>query len=59
IEKRTYSTMTKDLLLLSDWMRREGVTHVAMESTWVYWKPIWNILEGEFTVLLVNASINN
>lgn len=55
IEKRTYSTMTKDLLLLSDWMRSEGVTHVAMESTGVYWKPIWNILEGGFTVLLVNA----
>lgn len=54
-EKRTYSTMTKGLLSLSDWMAREGVTHVAMESTGVYWKPIWNILEGGFTVLLVNA----
>ncbi|MEK7297585.1 MAG: IS110 family transposase [Planctomycetota bacterium] len=55
IEKRTYSTMTKGLLALSDWMTSEGVTHVAMESTGVYWKPIWNILEGGFTVLLVNA----
>lgn len=55
IEKRTYSTMTKELLALSDWMTSEGVTHVAMESTGVYWKPIWNILEGGFTVLLVNA----
>lgn len=54
-EKRTYSTMTKELLSLSDWMASEGVTHVAMESTGVYWKPIWNILEGVFTVLLVNA----
>jgi len=55
IEKRTYSTMTKGLLALSDWMASEGVTHVAMESTGVYWKPIWNILEGGFRVLLVNA----
>lgn len=55
IEKRTYSTMTKELLALSDWMTSEGVTHVAMESTGVYWKPVWNILEGGFTVLLVNA----
>jgi transposase len=54
-EKRTYSTVTKELLALSDWMASKGVTHVAMESTGVYWKPIWNILEGEFTVLLVNA----
>lgn len=54
-EKRTYSTVTKELLALSDWMASEGVTHVAMESTGVYWKPIWNILEGGFTVLLVNA----
>lgn len=55
VERRTYSTMTKGLLALSDWMTSEGVTHVAMESTGVYWKPIWNILEGGFTVLLVNA----
>lgn len=55
IEKRTYLTVTKELLALSDWMVGKGVTHVAMESTGVYWKPIWNILEGEFTVLLVNA----
>lgn len=54
-EKRTYLTVTKELLALSDWMASEGVTHVAMESTGVYWKPIWNILEGGFTVLLVNA----
>ncbi|CAG1770471.1 hypothetical protein BAC3_01080 [uncultured bacterium] len=54
-EKRTYLTVTKELLALSDWMASKGVTHVAMESTGVYWKPVWNILEGEFTVLLVNA----
>lgn len=55
VETRKYSTMTKGLLALSDWMTSEGVTHVAMESTGVYWKPIWNILEGRFIVLLVNA----
>jgi transposase len=54
-EKREFGTMTRDLLVLSDWLRACGVTHVAMESTGVYWKPVWNILEGEFEVLLVNA----
>jgi len=54
-EIRKYGTMTRDILALSDWMKQEGVTHVAMESTGVYWKPIWNILEGEFEVILVNA----
>ena len=52
---RTFSTMTRDLLALSDWMAEAGVTHVAMESTGVFWKPIWNILEGRFEILLVNA----
>lgn len=54
-EVRSFSTMTRDLLQLADWMRQWGVTHVAMESTGVYWKPIWNILEGSFDVTLVNA----
>ena len=54
-EVRTFGTMTRDLLLLSDWLAAEGVTHVAMESTGVFWKPIYNILEGQFTLLLVNA----
>src|SRR5438094_4228282 len=48
-------TMTRDLLAMADWMAAQGVTHVAMESTGVYWKPIYNILESRFTVLLVNA----
>ncbi len=52
---RTFGTMTMDLLALSDWLTAQGVTHVAMESTGEYWKPIFNILEGSFTVLLVNA----
>jgi transposase len=55
IEIRTFSTMTADLFQLADWLREVGVTHVAMESTGVYWKPVFNVLEGEFEVLLVNA----
>ena len=47
--------MTADLLALSDWLEAEGVRHVAMESTGVYWKPVFNILEGHFEVILVNA----
>jgi hypothetical protein len=47
--------MTRDLLAMADWMAEQGVTHVAMESTGVFWKPIYNILEGRFTMLLVNA----
>jgi transposase len=54
-EVRTFGTMTADLLALSDWLTQEEVTHVAMESTGVYWKPVWNILEGSFQMLLVNA----
>jgi transposase len=53
-EVRTFGTMTRDILELSDWLAGLGVTHVAMESTGVLWKPIWNILEGRFTLLLVN-----
>lgn len=52
---KTFQTMTKDLLELSDWLKANGVTHIAMESTGVYWKPLWNILEGNFELLLVNA----
>jgi transposase len=54
-ETRTFGTMTTDLLDLSDWLMGQGVTHVAMESTGEYWKPIFNILENNFEVLLVNA----
>jgi transposase len=54
-EVRSFSTMTADLLQLADWLRQAGVRVVAMESTGVYWKPIFNILDGEFEVLLVNA----
>jgi transposase len=54
-QTRTYGTMTEQLLELADWLEAEGVTHVAMESTGVYWKPIWNLLEERFEILLVNA----
>ena len=47
--------MTKGLLALGDWLVEHGVTHVAMESTGVFWKPIYNLLESEFTLLVVNA----
>ena len=52
---RTFGTMTPDLLALADWLTSAGCTHVAMESTGVFWKPIYNILEGLFELLLVNA----
>lgn len=52
---RTFGTMTADLLQLSDWLLAQQVTHVAMESTGEVWKPVYNILEGNFTVLVVNA----
>ena len=52
---RSFGTMTDELLQLADWLSAAGCTHVAMESTGVYWKPIWNLLEGQFELLLVNA----
>jgi len=54
-EIRRFGTMTKDLLELLDWLQQAGCTHVAMESTGVYWKPIYNILEGHLEVAVVNA----
>jgi hypothetical protein len=54
-QTRTFSTMTDDLLTLSDWLRAEGCTHVAIESTGVYWEPVFNILEAALKVILVNA----
>ena len=53
---REFSTMTADLLRLSDWLADEGVTQVAMESTGVYWKPVWNLLEGQCEQVLVNPA---
>ncbi len=54
-EIRTFGTMTADLLRLGDWLTEQRVTHVAMESTGVYWKPVWNLLEGSFALILANA----
>jgi transposase len=54
-QTRTFSTMTDELLQLSDWLAEEGCTHVAIESTGVYWRPVFNILEGVVEVILVNA----
>lgn len=52
---RSFSTMTHDLLACRDWLVSEGCTHVAMESTGVYWKPVFNILEDQMEVILANA----
>ncbi len=54
-EVRSFSTMTRGLLDLGDWLEASGCTQVAMESTGSFWKPIYNLLEGSFTVLVVNA----
>lgn len=53
---RTFGTMTDDLLALADWLASLGVTHVAIESTGVFWKPVYFVLEERFTVLLVNPT---
>jgi len=53
---RTFDTTTGDLLALRDWLEANGVTHVAMESTGVYWKPIFYVLEDSFECPLVNAT---
>jgi transposase len=55
-EVRRFSTTTRDLLELADWLAARGVTHVAMEATGIYWKPIWHILEGRFELVLANAA---
>lgn len=56
-EVRTFATMTKDLLALSEWLASEGCTHIVMEATGVYWKPVWHILsDGDFALTLANAA---
>lgn len=54
-EVRTFGTTTRELLQLADWLSAAGCTHVAMESTGVYWRPVYQILEGSCELLLVNA----
>jgi transposase len=54
---KRFKTMTQELMTLSDWLWAEGVTHIAMEATGVYWKPVWHILsDGEFELVLANAA---
>jgi transposase len=54
-EVRTFGTTTRELGALADWLKERGVTHVAMEATGVYWKPVWHVLEESFTLVLANA----
>jgi transposase len=54
-ETRTFATMSEDLEALAGWLGGLGVTHIAMESTGVYWKPVYNLLDGRFSILVVNA----
>ena len=54
-ERRTVATSTRGLLELTDWLVGHDVTHVAMEATGVYWKPVWHVLEGHVTLVLANA----
>lgn len=55
IEIRTYPTMTRDLFELLTWLKSMEITHIAMESTRIYWRPVYNILEGYFDITLTNA----
>ena len=54
-EVRSFATTTRELLELADWLDSHGCTHVAMEATGVYWKPVWHLLEGRFELVLANA----
>jgi len=54
-EIRTFRTMTRDLEALRDWLQELGVTHVGMESTGVYWRPVYAVLEGCFDLIVGNA----
>jgi transposase len=54
-EVRSFTTTTSALLELNDWLTEQAVTHVAMEATGVYWKPVWHLLEGHFELVLANA----
>ena len=55
-EQRSFGTTTEELLALLDWLREVGCTHVAMEATGSYWKPIYNLLDGQVAILVVNAA---
>jgi len=55
LETKEFNAYTSSLKSLRDWCKQEGVTHIAMESTGVYWKPVFNVIEEDFEVILVNA----
>src|SRR5215470_3585697 len=55
-EVRRFATTTRGLIELADWLGHAGCTHVAMEATGVYWKPVWHMLEGRFQQILANAA---
>lgn len=54
-EVKSFATTTRQLSALADWLESHGCTHVAMEATGVYWKPVWHLLEGRFELVLANA----
>ena len=56
VETRTFPSMTRNLYEILKWLEENDVTHIAMESTGIYWKPVYNILEGFFDITLANAS---
>src|SRR5450631_1711678 len=54
---KTFKTTTQELMALSEWLSSQGVTHIVMEATGIYWKPVWHILsDGEFELVLANAA---
>src|ERR1041385_47122 len=55
-EVATFGTTTQGLLALAEWLTARGCSHVAMEATGVYWKPVWHVLEEPFTLVLANAA---
>jgi transposase len=54
-EVRQFSTMTNEIVAMKEWLQASGCSHIAIESTGVYWKPIFHVLEGAFEIVLVNA----
>ena len=55
-EVQEFKTTVRGLLAMADWLKAHGVTHVAMEATGVYWRPVWAVLEGDFELMLCNAA---
>jgi len=55
-EVRRFPTTTRGLIELAEWLEAAQCTHVAMEATGVYWKPVWHMLEGRFRLILANAA---